>query len=96
MNVYKKLQEPLTLKVKIVFAFQVLACAWLNLKECCMVASKLFNAVSKEVVQRAGELIITVLTGTRHKGALEAAAASLADFCSKLLTNVTYEVGGVN
>ena len=58
-----------------------------------MVASKLFNAVPKEVVQRAGELIITVLTGTRHKGALEAAAASLADFCSKLLTNVTYEVG---
>ena len=54
-------------------------------------ASKLFNAVSKEVVQRAGQLIITVLTGTRHKGALEASAAALADFCSKLLTNVTYE-----
>ena len=54
-------------------------------------ASKLFNAVSKEVVQRAGQLIITVLTGTRHKGALEAAATAMADFCSKLLTNVTYE-----
>ena len=54
-------------------------------------ASKLFNADSGEVVQRAGQLIITVLAGTRHKGALEAAAAALSDFCSKLLTNVTHE-----
>ena len=51
----------------------------------------MFNADSGEVVQRAGQLIITVLTGTRHKGALEAAAAALSDFCSKLLTNVTHE-----
>ena len=45
----------------------VLACAWLNLKECCLLASKLFNA-SLEIVERVLELIITVLKGTRHKG----------------------------
>ena len=29
--------------------------------------------------------MITVLTGTRHKGVLEAAASALAEFCSQLL-----------
>ena len=60
----------------------VLACAWLNLKESCLVASKLFES---SVIRRAGQLMITVLTGTRHKGVLEAAASALAEFCSQLL-----------
>lgn len=64
----------------------VLACAWLNLKECCLVASKLYAASSTDVVERAGHLITTVLTGTRHKGALEAAASALANLCSHLLS----------
>ena len=37
-----------------------------------------------EVIERAGSLIIKVLTGTRHKGALEAAALALTDLCSRL------------
>ena len=60
----------------------VLACAWLNLKESCLVASKLFEG---SVIRKAGQLMITVLTGTRHKGALEAAASAFAEFCAQLL-----------
>lgn len=45
-------------------------------------ASKLFET---SVIRRAGQLMITVLTGTRHKGAVESAASALAEFSSQLL-----------
>lgn len=63
----------------------VLACAWLNLKECCLVASKMYRDARPEIIERAGQLIISVLTGTRQKGALEAAASAMAEFCACLL-----------
>lgn len=63
----------------------ILACAWLNLKECCLLAAKLsLYCSADEVTDRAGLLIISVLTGTRHKGALEAAASALAQICCSL------------
>ena len=63
----------------------VLACAWLNIKEACLLTSEL-RSDSPEVVERAGQLLIKVLTSTRHKGVLEAAAVALSDFCCHLLT----------
>jgi hypothetical protein len=68
----------------------VMACAWLNLKECCLVSSLLHKSDDPAIVQRAGSLIARVLTETRHKGALEAAATAMTEFCSKLLTLEAY------
>ena len=64
----------------------VLACAWLNIKEACLLSSEL-RSTSPEVIERAGQLLIKVLTSTRHKGVLEAAAVALSDFCCHLLTS---------
>ena len=63
----------------------VLACAWLNIKEACLLASEL-RSDSPEVIERAGQLLIKVLTSTRHKGVLEAAAVALSQFCCHLLS----------
>ena len=46
----------------------------------------IFLDSSDEVAQRAGQLLIRVLTGTRHKGVMEAAAPALSDLCRHLLT----------
>ena len=62
----------------------VLACAWLNLKECALVASQIVDVESADLVHEAGMVMTTVLTGSRHKGALEAAASALGDFSSHL------------
>jgi hypothetical protein len=63
----------------------ILACAWLNLKECCLVSSKVFATSEIGVIETCGQVILSVLTGTRHKGALEAASAALADLSCQLL-----------
>ena len=65
----------------------VLACAWLNMKEACLLAAEMGCQDDEEVIERAGQLLIRVLTGTRHKGVLEAAAPALSDFCRHLLTS---------
>ena len=66
----------------------VLACAWLNIKEASLLAAELGSIASSdhEVAQRAGQLLIRVLTGSRHKGVLEAAGPALSDLCRHLLT----------
>ena len=69
----------------------VLACAWLNLKECCLIASKFIDGAS-EVVERAGQIMITVLEGTRHKGALEASALAIGQFSACLFSSTNLDL----
>ncbi|XP_045130483.1 uncharacterized protein LOC123515715 [Portunus trituberculatus] len=70
----------------------VLSCCWQILKSCCEVTSRLIHLLAGEP-KAADDLIrvvvVRVLLGTRHKGAMEAARATYASLWSCLLQNDT-------
>ncbi|XP_043285185.1 uncharacterized protein [Venturia canescens] len=57
----------------------VVSCIWMSLKVSCDLASEIgCRAENKEIVERAANLIVSVLLKCRHKGAIEAAGLALA------------------
>ena len=77
----------------------VLACAWLNLKECSLLSGFLVktcdlspeivknDTLNAELVKQCGEILTNVLTRCRHKGAIEATNLACLDFSSRLLAD---------
>ncbi|KAK7077950.1 hypothetical protein SK128_011826, partial [Halocaridina rubra] len=70
----------------------ILSCCWRSLKVCCLVssmcASQWLNLMNEKQVERMlKSIVVRVLTGTRHKGAIEAARTSYGQLCSLLLCN---------
>lgn len=78
----------------------VLAAAWLNLKECAMMAGSLVSclpiditpspestALSLENVGRCGDVLLKILTVCRHKGAIVSANTACGLFSSRLLNS---------
>ncbi len=81
------------------FCFQlVLACAWLNLKECCLLSSALVSeselsessppssnalSVSPSDARRCCDVVAEVLTRCRHKGAILSAQGALQDMSAR-------------
>lgn len=67
----------------------VLACAWLNLKECSLLAGNLvktcpeLNILS---ISKCGNILTSVLTRCRHKGAMEATMSASSDYFQTLLS----------
>ncbi|XP_066944659.1 tRNA (32-2'-O)-methyltransferase regulator THADA-like [Macrobrachium rosenbergii] len=69
----------------------ILACCWQTMKVCCLVSSnctsrwtELLTEDQIEMILRS--IIIRVLTGTRHKGAMEAARTCYSQLCVLLLS----------
>jgi len=78
----------------------VLAAAWLNLKECAMMAGSLVSSLplditphssstslSLENVTRCGDVLLKILTVCRHKGAIVSANTACGLFSSRLLNS---------
>ncbi|XP_050733301.1 uncharacterized protein LOC127006950 isoform X2 [Eriocheir sinensis] len=66
----------------------VLSCCWQILKSCCEVtcqAVHLFSHDPKAIDDLIRAVVVRVLLGTRHKGAMEAARATYASLWAKLL-----------
>lgn len=61
----------------------VLNTIWLNLKACCMLASRLYRQPVGDHIKSLS-VITSVLKQTRHKGALEAAGLALANLTKSL------------
>ncbi|TRY78337.1 hypothetical protein TCAL_10660 [Tigriopus californicus] len=67
----------------------VLACAWLNLKECSLLAGTLVKTCSKldiPSISKCGAILTSVLTRCRHKGAMEATMSASSDYFQTLLS----------
>ncbi len=75
----------------------VLACAWLNLKECCLLSTLLVQTfelsdggapgtLSVADVEKCCEVVIDVLARCRHKGAIISAQGSLQNLSARLLS----------
>ena len=73
----------------------ILACAWLNLKECSLVAAQLAKTLGVDPSTRSRSLtpdqvedclgiMISVLTRCRHKGAIEATHLAIQDLCTTI------------
>ncbi|ROT78520.1 Thyroid adenoma-associated protein-like protein [Penaeus vannamei] len=70
----------------------ILACCWQTMKACCAVTSMSvthwIRHLSESLVEKLLHgVVVRVLTGTRHKGAMEAARASYGQLCSVLLSS---------
>ncbi|XP_063610801.1 uncharacterized protein LOC134784627 [Penaeus indicus] len=68
----------------------ILACCWQTMKACCVVTSMSvthwIGHLNESLVEKLLHgVVVRVLTGTRHKGAMEAARASYGQLCSVLL-----------
>ncbi len=65
----------------------VLACAWLNLKECSLLSAKLIEtqSLSPQLIKMCMEVMIQILTRCRHKGAIMAAEAAVKNSAECLL-----------
>ncbi|XP_037072254.1 uncharacterized protein LOC119093403 [Pollicipes pollicipes] len=71
----------------------VLACCWLNLKECSYFLGELITAclarhgpgMDVPTLQRVVRVLRRVLTGCRHKGAIESARVAWAQLCTAAL-----------
>ncbi|XP_069954857.1 tRNA (32-2'-O)-methyltransferase regulator THADA-like isoform X2 [Cherax quadricarinatus] len=75
----------------------ILSCCWQTLKICCTVSSmcvsqwlNYFSEVLLEKVLRS--VVVRVLTGTRHKGAIEGARTAYSQICQVLL-NTNSKIG---
>ncbi|CAL4256102.1 unnamed protein product, partial [Meganyctiphanes norvegica] len=70
----------------------VLSCCWQTLKMCCLISSRCIqhcsSCLSEDITESLLQhVMVRVLTGTRHKGAMEAAKAAYAQACSFLLSS---------
>ena len=78
----------------------VLACSWQILRVCCRIVNSIIKSWANDIPEEFLKNLITcvivrVLTGTRHKGAIEAARAAYSQVCAKLLNsssaNIVYQ-----
>nr|XP_045582396.1 thyroid adenoma-associated protein homolog [Procambarus clarkii] len=69
----------------------IVACCWQTLKTCCTVSSmcvsRWLNSVREDQIEQLlRAVVVRVLTGTRHKGAMEGARTAYSQLCHVLLT----------
>ena len=72
----------------------ILACMWLNIKSCSLMAAQIVTIykLGHHDTLRCGELLATILTKCRHKGAMENAMYAMEDFCAALMADKNHQM----